>query len=117
MDQTIMQIKERLEQERAVTAARVARIEGHRRRAAGALSADLEEQAQEQENDEVLDGLSSVEGDKLAMIEAALARIDAGVYGRCMNCNGKIKPARLLAMPFTTRCIRCAEKAEAGFEP
>lgn len=114
MDQTITQIRAQLEQERVITAERVARIEGHRRRAAGALSADFAEQAQEQENDEVLDGLASVEGDKLAMIEAALARIDAGVYGKCMDCDGKIKPARLLAMPFTTRCIRCAEEAEGG---
>lgn len=114
MDETITQLKASLEQERGAVAARLGRIEGHRRRVDAPLSADFGEAAQEQENDEVLDGLSHVEGDRLVQIEAALARIDAGVYGRCMDCDGKIAPARLLATPFTTRCIRCAEAAEAG---
>jgi DnaK suppressor protein len=112
MEEAITQIKAQLEQERGITAERLGRIEGRRRRTDGALSPDFAESAQQQENDEVLDGLSDVEGEKLASIEAALLRIDAGTYGRCAACGDKIKPARLVAAPFSTLCIGCAQEAE-----
>jgi RNA polymerase-binding transcription factor DksA len=41
-------------------------------------------------------------------IMAALARIEAGDYGVCANCGADIAPARLLAQPTATHCIKCA---------
>jgi RNA polymerase-binding transcription factor DksA len=41
-------------------------------------------------------------------IMAALARIEHGDYGVCANCGADIAPARLLAQPTATRCIKCA---------
>jgi RNA polymerase-binding protein DksA len=44
----------------------------------------------------------------LAEIEAALARLDAGTYGRCERCGEPIGEGRLEARPAARTCIRCA---------
>ena len=78
----------------------------------GALSADWQEQAQEVENDEVLAAIDDSSRHELAMIDAALARIDEGKYGICTDCGATIAPARLKALPFATLCITCAREHE-----
>jgi RNA polymerase-binding protein DksA len=50
----------------------------------------------------------------LGAIDAALARIDAGTYGKCQGCGGDIAPERLEAIPWTTRCIDCKRREERG---
>ena len=45
---------------------------------------------------------------RLADVEAALARRDAGGYGSCESCGGPIAPERLAARPAARTCIRCA---------
>jgi RNA polymerase-binding transcription factor DksA len=45
---------------------------------------------------------------QLADVEAALARVDAGTYGRCVICGGPIGAQRLAARPAADRCIVCA---------
>ena len=52
------------------------------------------------------------EVDELAMIDAALARIEAGSYGECTNCGVEIAAQRLQASPEASRCIHCQEKVE-----
>ena len=49
---------------------------------------------------------------QLAAIDAALARIAHGSYGRCMDCDAAISAARLKATPQAARCLHCQEKAE-----
>ena len=49
---------------------------------------------------------------ELSAIDAALARIDAGTYGECVDCGVAIAPARLSATPEAPRCIHCQEKLE-----
>jgi DnaK suppressor protein len=46
-------------------------------------------------------------------IEAALAKIDAGTYGICDECNVPIPMARLEYMPNAQFCIGCQEKLES----
>ena len=41
-------------------------------------------------------------------LDAALARLDAGTYGRCAECGEPIAPERLAVLPAATVCIRCA---------
>ena len=50
----------------------------------------------------------------LTAIEAALARIEAGTYGRCERCGQEIAPERLRAIPYATLCIDCKRKDERG---
>lgn len=47
----------------------------------------------------------------LARIEAALARMDKGRYGLCVECNGKIPLRHLKADPAAAACPDC-EKSE-----
>jgi sigma-B regulation protein RsbU (phosphoserine phosphatase) len=44
-------------------------------------------------------------GELLAEIDAALARIDHGVFGRCDTCHDPIEPDRLQANPLTRYCL------------
>ncbi len=72
-------------------------------------SADWSEQAQERENDEVIDALGNEATIELHKINKALDRIAEGEYGYCSVCGDEIAEGRLQAMPFTDLCIRCAE--------
>lgn len=45
---------------------------------------------------------------RLAELDAALARLDAGTYGRCETCGEAIAAGRLDARPAARTCIRCA---------
>jgi RNA polymerase-binding protein DksA len=71
-------------------------------------SADSAEQAQERENDEVVDSIGDETRAAIASIRSALARIAAGTYGTCEVCGEDIAAARLEAIPEATRCIGCA---------
>lgn len=48
----------------------------------------------------------------LALIEAALERIEDGTYGLCEECGAKIPKKRLDALPYATLCVRCASQRE-----
>lgn len=43
----------------------------------------------------------------LADVDAALERLDAGTYGRCLRCGNPIAPERLEAIPWAAHCIDC----------
>jgi DnaK suppressor protein len=45
-------------------------------------------------------------------VRAAVARIDAGSYGTCLDCEEDISPKRLRAVPWATLCIGCQEAAD-----
>jgi len=71
------------------------------------LSADSDEQAIELENAEVLDELGREAIEQLGLINLALARIDAGTYGMCTECDREISRERLRVVPWAMRCMRC----------
>lgn len=54
------------------------------------------------------------EEDRLGMIETALQRIEEGAYGQCEECGGVIAKTRLIALPYTPVCIKCAESRDNG---
>jgi DnaK suppressor protein len=43
---------------------------------------------------------------------AALARVDDGSYGRCVDCGNPVPDARLEARPATPRCVPCQSKRD-----
>jgi RNA polymerase-binding protein DksA len=47
-------------------------------------------------------------------LEIALARIDSGDYGDCIDCGEPIAAARLRAYPTAVRCIECQARHEQG---
>ncbi|GAA2061955.1 TraR/DksA C4-type zinc finger protein [Williamsia deligens] len=46
--------------------------------------------------------------ERIGEVDAALARLDDGTYGRCLSCGGEISEVRLEALPATAVCITCA---------
>ncbi len=41
-------------------------------------------------------------------INAALARLDDGTFGKCTNCGHAISEERLKAIPYSSTCVACA---------
>ena len=72
-------------------------------------SGDSAEQAQERENDEVVDAIGNETKQSIQIIQAALDRIADGTYGECAGCGESIGEARLQAIPEATRCVNCAD--------
>lgn len=47
-------------------------------------------------------------------VKEALARVDAGTYGRCVDCGKELPAERLEARPEAARCVDCQQRAEAA---
>ena len=71
-------------------------------------SRDWEELAVEREGDEVLEREGRAGQAEIAMIRAALDRIDQGSYGACVRCGDDIAEARLNLLPAAPLCATCA---------
>ena len=99
---------------RAKLEARLAELENRLEDITGELdshnAADWDELAIEREEDEVLEDMGNAGKREIAMIRAALARMDAGEYGYCVDCGVEIAEERLTILPATPFCARCAEK-------
>ena len=49
---------------------------------------------------------------KINKVKEALLALEAGTYGLCQICNGKIAAVRLKALPFAFTCVACQEKID-----
>jgi DnaK suppressor protein len=47
-------------------------------------------------------------------IDAALERIEAGTYGRCVRCGAAVPLERLEVRPFAATCVSCQQGRSAG---
>ena len=47
---------------------------------------------------------------KLTKLNVALSKIDKPDFGVCAMCNQPIPTARLMFMPESSRCVRCADR-------
>lgn len=56
--------------------------------------------------------LTEMTAEVLRRVDDALARLAAGVYGLCVECQGEIPEKRLVALPFALRCRECEELRE-----
>jgi DnaK suppressor protein len=56
--------------------------------------------------------LMQMRAETLVRIDRALARLDAGQYGSCLECEREITERRLRALPFAVRCQACEEARE-----
>lgn len=72
------------------------------------LTADLEDQAIDLEDDEVLSGLGRANSQEVRWLTDALRRIENGSYGICQKCGEDISPERLDAVPYAMVCRNCA---------
>lgn len=85
------------------------RLEKIKRDVTQAHSSDFAEQAQERENDEVLDSLGNETRVALSRVNRALELLERGEYGFCEACGQEIAEGRLEVIPDATHCVRCAE--------
>ncbi len=63
----------------------------------------------EQERD---DAMLAVAAEQRQQVLAALSRLDAGSYGRCMDCGTELSEERLEARPEAARCLNCQHELE-----
>lgn len=46
-------------------------------------------------------------------VREALGRLDAGSYGKCVDCGQALPDERLEARPEAARCVTCQQRAES----
>jgi RNA polymerase-binding transcription factor DksA len=46
-------------------------------------------------------------------VREALARVEDGTYGKCVDCGRELPDERLEARPEAARCVDCQQKVEA----
>ena len=61
---------------------------------------------------EILFELSGNAHNTIEQIEAALRKIDKGIYGTCEYCRQPISKKRMKALPFARYCINCQHTNE-----
>lgn len=47
---------------------------------------------------------------KLSQLKVSLSKINNEDFGICAMCKNPIPPARLMYMPESSRCVRCADR-------
>ena len=61
---------------------------------------------------EVLMNLSETQRARVRDIDAALERMDMGVYGLCARCEEEIPARRMEVRPFSRYCVECKSEVE-----
>ncbi|HYX20903.1 MAG TPA: TraR/DksA C4-type zinc finger protein [Thermoanaerobaculia bacterium] len=75
---------------------------------------DIADKAVSSYTREFLYSLTDGERNTLLHIDDALARIDEGNYGLCLNCSQLMTEKRLNAVPWAPYCLDCQELSEKG---
>ncbi|MDY7224786.1 TraR/DksA family transcriptional regulator [Hyalangium rubrum] len=73
---------------------------------------EYEENAQTELADYTLSSLMEAQRREIMLIDAALRRMDMGVFGECVDCGFEIPLDRLEALPFAIRCEEDATRHE-----
>ncbi len=63
---------------------------------------------------EILFELSGNSHNTIGQIEAALRKIEKGIYGRCELCRQPIPKKRIKALPFARYCVHCQTSSESN---
>lgn len=61
-------------------------------------------------NKSVMEAALRTKKSKLTKLKIAITKIDDTNFGLCAMCNQPIQPKRLMFMPESTRCVRCAAR-------
>jgi len=63
---------------------------------------------------ELLISMSANDRNLLQLIDEALARVEKGEYGECVNCGEPVQERRLDAVPWARYCLKCQDLQERG---
>jgi len=75
---------------------------------------DIADKAVSSYTREFLYSLTDGERSTLLQIDDALARVEEGVFGLCLNCGMLMTEKRLNAVPWAPYCLDCQELSEKG---
>jgi DnaK suppressor protein len=112
-------IRERLEEDLRVAVGRLRQLGGSVavEEVPGAIGdnspyADEVDEIQANERREIGFATRELLVDRVNRLSAALERLNSGDYGTCIECEEKISPARLRALPEVQTCVRCQDRIE-----
>lgn len=106
----IEHVKERLLARERELVADIARFEDDARDSRAAEVEDAIDQVTSSEMKAARFHESTLAANTLKDVRDALRRIDDGSYGKCIDCDRPIEPARLKAVPWTPYCREDQEK-------
>jgi DnaK suppressor protein len=86
------------------------RLDDARARTSDACPTDLVDLAEATTRREAEAEREVVLQQRLALLDEALERLDAGTYGRCIRCDEPIPAERLELLPTATTCARHADE-------
>ncbi len=75
---------------------------------------DIADKATSSYTKEFMFSKSNTDRQLMQMIMEALARIEEGAFGECLNCGEDVEIRRLEAVPWARLCKNCQELAEEG---
>jgi len=82
----------------------------------GERLADVDDQAVQSHEEWIFLNRNNIDVMLLREINEALARVEDGTFGECMECEDPISPKRLNAIPWAKYCINCQEEISARME-
>ena len=106
-----------LEEKKAVLSAEIAKTRIAEEETTEESTQDIADKAVSSYTREFLYSLTDGERSTLLLIDDALARIDVGTYGLCINCGTLLVEKRLNAVPWAPYCLDCQELSEKGMLP
>ena len=56
--------------------------------------------------------IGQISHEQLELVETALARLDSGEYGICLECDRPIAAKRLAAVLWASHCVACQERLD-----
>lgn len=102
-------VRVRLERHKQELLSRAAGLRADMTHAEGPRNPDFAEQVVELEGEAILSGISEATSAEISQVNRALKRLDEGSYGECAVCGHDIDPRRLEVLPYSDRCVRCAD--------
>jgi len=103
-----------LEDKKATLSAEIAKTRSAEEETTEESTQDIADKAVSSYTREFLYSLTDGERSTLLQIDDALARIDEGAYGQCLNCGQLMTEKRLNAVPWAPYCLDCQELSEKG---
>jgi DnaK suppressor protein len=107
------ELRQMLEARRAAIESQVQqRVRAFRDGAGAGATRPLTDASDETAHDDLAFALVEMQAQTLKNVTVALARLRAGDYGLCDECEAEISEKRLRALPFATTCLACQGTAE-----
>jgi RNA polymerase-binding transcription factor len=108
-DAVLGDLRRELEAEKAQLSRRLAEL-GHGGSPSLSFDQNFADSSQVTAERAEVEALATSLQESLGEVEDALAKFDAGTYGKCESCGQDIAPARLEAAPAARLCINCASR-------